>query len=142
MSLHASYWLSDSWRATVGYVDLGSGDLTAQVDTTTPAQTFAAIERETPVLGSGVTFGMSRQFSFYDAWQVNIDAGVYDWLAHRRSATDSGLTQRTRKEGSDLYFGASVGYQWSAHYGVRAQWRQYQLNDTVNTLMLAVWYRW
>ncbi|WP_269800915.1 InlB B-repeat-containing protein [Aliidiomarina celeris] len=142
MSLHASYWLSDSWRATVGYVDLGSGDLTAQVDTTTPAQTFAAIERETPVLGSGVTFGMSRQFSFYDAWQVNIDAGVYDWLAHRRSVTDTGLTQRTRKEGSDLYFGASVGYQWSARYGLRAQWRQYQLNDTVNTLMLGVWYRW
>ena len=129
---------AEGWTASVGYVDLGSGDMRVRVDTTMPEQAFVLAERELPVRGSGVTFGLQRQFAVSERWQLGAEVGVFDWLSKRRSVSSDGNRLGTREAGADMFYGVNMGYQFHEQTALKLRWRSYELDDALSTLTLSL----
>jgi opacity protein-like surface antigen len=139
LGLQVNYAFSASWRVAVGYVDLGEGERVIEADTLTPDQ-FTRLAQQTPVLASGVTAAVQYRLYQQDNIFMDVELGLFRWSADIRSTSSVGRA-RLDDNGTDVVWGARVGYKVDPNWHVHAGYQSYELDERIDFPHLGVTYQ-
>lgn len=145
LHLSLSYEVVDRLYVSLGYLELGEGELRFTADTTDPDALQAANSDIAPVLGDGVSLSLEYDFYSVNQFHFSAEIGLFDWEAEIDSLTisDSPSSSRlnTVLDGTDVLLGLGTRYRLSETFEGYLKATRYNLEpNKVNELHVGLIY--
>ncbi|WP_028773412.1 tandem-95 repeat protein [Shewanella waksmanii] len=141
-SLGVGYQLSDNWKISARYIDLGSASAQYSLDTLTPDAPSASLDAAAPVLGDGLGIDVQYALWQHEAFSAWLMLGGFYWqYENQLSVIDSNFINQQEDEQLDPYFGLAMSFPITQHWHSGISFKRFALQQNdVDSLYLSVSY--
>lgn len=140
--LSLSMAFTPSLYGTLGYVDLGQGELTINSQALDPAGLHQQLKGTGPRLGRGWIVGSHGTVWQHRAIKLQMAGGFIFNRNTIDSRRDDGQRVLTQDKDTALYGGFGVGYQMTKQWQMSIDWRRYFLDaNDVDSLSMGISYQ-
>ena len=105
----------------LGYIDFGEGSAQISGESLHTGQYHELLKAVSPILPTGFSVGVDLSLVEHDGWRFSVPVGLLVWESEVKSYSQ-GQTLTTQFDGTDLYTGMHLDYQftrnWSAGLGM------------------------
>lgn len=141
-SLGVGYQLSDNWKISARYIDLGSASAQYSLDTLTPDAPGASLDAAAPVLGDGLGIDVQYALWQHEAFSAWLMLGGFYWqYENQLSVIDSNFINQQEDQQLDPYFGLAMSFPITQHWHSGISFKRFALQQNdVDSLYLSVSY--